>query len=168
MRVNRAIRSPEVRVIGTDGTQLGILPISEALETAAEQGLDLVEVSPNSTPPVCRIIDYGKYKYQEKKRLQESKKNRTVIQVKEITLRPKTDTHDLNVKINHLKKFLAGGKKTKVTVRFRGREIIHSEISRGILDNIAKATEELGVIEQSPKMEGRCMSMMLAPKAKAT
>ncbi len=163
--VTEKIRAPEVRVIGHDGQQLGILPIRKALEQAAMDHLDLVEVAPNADPPVCKIMDYGKFKYQQNKRSQEAKKKQTVIQVKEVKIRPKTDEHDLQTKIKHIKRFLAQKDKAKVTILFRGREIAYSDQGTKVLERIKEELKEEIVVEQQPKMEGRNMIMILAPKS---
>jgi translation initiation factor IF-3 len=154
----------EVRVIDPDGNQVGILPINEALAAATEFGLDLVEVSPNATPPVCKIMDYGRYKYEQTKKLQEAKKKQTTFQLKEIKVRPKTGDHDLQTKLGHIRKFLDRKDKVKVTVMFRGREIALSNRGRELLEKIANEMEDLAVVEQYPKFEGRTMMMVLAPK----
>ena len=164
MRINREIRSATVRVIDAEGTQLGILALTDALAEAAKGGLDLVEVAPNSTPPVCRIMDYGKYRYQQSKKLQDAKKSQTVIQIKEIRLRPKTEEHDLQVKIRHVRKFLEQRDKVKITMMFRGREITYAELGRRIMEEIKESLADGAVIEQHPKLEGRNMIMILAPK----
>ncbi|MCE5334716.1 MAG: translation initiation factor IF-3 [Desulfobacteraceae bacterium] len=163
--MNEKIRAPEVRVIGHDGAQLGILPIRKALELAAQEHLDLVEVAPGAEPPVCKIMDYGKFKYQQNKRSQEAKKKQTVIQVKEIKIRPKTDEHDLQVKIKHIKRFLAQKDKAKVTILFRGREIAYSDQGFKVLERIREELKDEIVVEQQPKMEGRNMIMILAPRS---
>ena len=163
--MNEKIRAPEVRVIGHDGQQLGIIPIRKALELAAVEHLDLVEVAPNADPPVCKIMDYGKFKYQQNKRSQEAKKKQTVIQVKEVKIRPKTDEHDLQVKIRHIKRFLTQKDKAKVTILFRGREIAYSDQGFKVLDRIREELREEIVIEQQPKMEGRNLIMILAPRS---
>ena len=163
--MNEKIRGPEVRVIGHDGQQLGIIPIRKALELAALEHLDLVEVAPNADPPVCKIMDYGKFKYQQNKRSQEAKKKQTVIQVKEVKIRPKTDEHDLQVKIRHIKRFLSQKDKAKVTILFRGREIAYSDQGVKVLDRIKEELKEEVVIEQQPKMEGRNLIMIMAPKS---
>ena len=163
--MNEKIRGPEVRVIGYDGQQLGIIPIRKALELAALEHLDLVEVAPNADPPVCKIMDYGKFKYQQNKRSQEAKKKQTVIQVKEVKIRPKTDEHDLQVKIRHIKRFLSQKDKAKVTILFRGREIAYSDQGFKVLERIKEELKEEIVIEQQPKMEGRNLIMILAPKS---
>lgn len=164
VNVNDRIRSSEVRVIAQDGAQLGVLPLKKALELALKEELDLVEVAPNADPPVCKIMDYGKFKYQQNKRTQEAKKKQTVIQVKEIKVRPKTDEHDLQVKIRHIKRFLGEKDKAKVTILFRGREIAYAEQGSKVLDRIREELKEDAVVEQQPKMEGRNMIMILAPK----
>ncbi len=163
--MNDKIRGPEVRVIGHDGQQLGIITIGKALELAALVHLDLVEVAPNADPPVCKIMDYGKFKYQQNKRSQEAKKKQTVIQVKEVKIRPKTDEHDLQVKIRHIKRFLSQKDKAKVTILFRGREIAYSDQGFKVLERIKEELKEEIVIEQHPKMEGRNLIMIVAPKA---
>lgn len=165
VNVNERIRSSEVRVIGQDGQQLGVLSLKKALELAAQDELDLVEVAPNADPPVCKIMDYGKFKYQQNKRTQEAKKKQTVIQVKEVKIRPKTDEHDLLVKIRHIKRFLSQKDKAKVTILFRGREIAYTDQGTKVLDRVKEELKEDAVIEQQPKMEGRNMVMILAPKA---
>jgi len=151
-------------VIAQDGAQLGVLPLKKALELALKEELDLVEVAPNADPPVCKIMDYGKFKYQQNKRTQEAKKKQTVIQVKEIKVRPKTDEHDLQVKIRHIKRFLGEKDKAKVTILFRGREIAYADQGYKVLDRIKEELKEDAVVEQAPKMEGRNMIMILAPK----
>jgi translation initiation factor IF-3 len=151
-------------VIDPEGNQVGILPIRKALETAAEHGLDLVEISPNADPPVCKIMDYGRYKYEQTKKQQEAKKKQATFQLKEIKVRPKTGEHDLQVKIGHIKKFLNKKDKVKVTVMFRGREITLSSLGSELLERIAEETAELAVVEQSPKFEGRTLVMVLSPK----
>jgi translation initiation factor IF-3 len=144
---------------------LGILPIAEALMHAKEKGLDLVEVSPNSNPSVCRVLDYGKYKYQQSKKLHEAKKKQSVIHIKEVKLRPKTEKHDYEVKLKHIKRFLAQGDKAKVTMRFRGREITHAELGKAMLERIAEDIKEIADVEQKPRLESkRSMVMILVPK----
>ena len=164
INVNKQIRAKEVRVISQDGEQVGVLPLHKALALATERGLDLVEVSPNATPPVCKIMDHGRFKYEQTKKLQEAKKKQTTFQVKEIKLRPKTGEHDFMVKLGHIKRFLEKKDKVKVTVMFRGREITLSSQGKELLDKIAVETVELSVLEQAPKLEGRNMVMILAPK----
>lgn len=162
--INRGIKALEVRVISSDGGQLGILPLKEALGVAEEQGLDLVEVAPNSKPPVCRIMDYGKYKYQQSKRSQEARKHQTIIQVKEVKVRPRTEEHDFQFKLRHVKRFLSEGNKAKISILFRGREIAHTEFGKEMLDRFIEGVKDLAVIEQAPRLEGRNMVMILAPK----
>lgn len=147
-----------------DGNQLGVLSLTDALAEAAKAGLDLVEVSPTAAPPVCRIMDYGKFRYQQSKKIQVSKKSQTVIQVKEIRLRPKTEAHDLEVKIKHVKKFLEQHNKVKISMIFRGREIAYTEIGRRIMEDVKNTLADGCVIDQQPKLEGRSMVMILSPK----
>jgi translation initiation factor IF-3 len=163
-RINKNIRAREVRVIDPEGQQIGILPIQEALQTAEESGLDLVEISPNANPPVCKVMDYGRYKYEQTKKRQEAKKKQSTFTVKEIKVRPKTGDHDLQTKIGHIRKFIEKKDKVKVTVMFRGREITLSHLGRDVLEKVVEQTAEFATIEQSPKMEGRTMIMVLAPK----
>lgn len=165
IRVNARIRAPEVRVIGPEGVQLGIYPVKEALKLAEEQGLDLVEVAPMAKPPVCKIIDYGKFKYEQKKKAQEARKHQAVVVVKEVKLRPKTDSHDFDFKANNARRFLEEGHKVKATVVFRGREMTHQDIGLEHLNRLAERLQDIGIIEQTPRMEGRTMSMYVAPKA---
>jgi translation initiation factor IF-3 len=159
------IRGREIRVIDAEGGQLGIMSALDALRLAEEQGLDLVEVAPDAKPPVCRIMDYGKYKYQQSKRLQQAKKRQKVISVKEIKLRPKTEEHDYQFKTQHVRRFLQDGHKTKVTVVFRGREIAHTNLGLRMLDRIVTDMEDVGTVEQTPRQEGRNMTMVLSPRA---
>jgi translation initiation factor IF-3 len=159
------IRAREVRVIGQEGGQLGIMTVQDAIQFAEEQGLDLVEVAPEARPPVCRVMDYGKYKYQQSKRLQQAKKKQKVISVKEIKLRPKTEEHDYQFKTQHVRRFLQDGHKTKVTVVFRGREMAHTELGRQMLDRVATDLQDIGAIEQTPRQEGRNMTMVLSPRS---
>jgi translation initiation factor IF-3 len=159
------IRSREVRVVSYEGEQLGIMLTSEALRLAEEQALDLVEVAPNEKPPVCRIMDFGKYKYQQSKRLQQAKKRQKVILVKEIKLRPKTEEHDYQFKSQHIRRFLQEGNKVKVTVVFRGREMAHTELGQRMLDRMASEMEDMGAVEQTPKQEGRNLAMVLTPRS---
>ena len=151
-------------MIGQEGQQLGVLSLKKALELAAQEELDLVEVAPNADPPVCKIMDFGKFKYQQNKRTQEARKKQTVIQVKEVKVRPKTDEHDLQVKIRHIKRFLGQKDKAKVTILFRGREIAYADQGMKVLERIKEELKEESVVEQNPKMEGRNMVMILAPK----
>ncbi len=151
-------------MVGPDSEQLGILPLQEALSIAERQHLDLVEVSPTANPPVCRIMDYGKYKYQQSKRQQEARKKQVQIQLKEVKIRPKTDEHDLQFKIKHVRRFLEEGNKAKITVVFRGREISHTELGQNALERFATELQDVCVIEVRPKIEGRSMFMIVAPK----
>ncbi|MCB9480815.1 MAG: translation initiation factor IF-3 [Desulfobacteraceae bacterium] len=163
-RVNDQIKEKEVRVIDSEGNQLGVLSINDAINAAEEAGLDLVEVSPGASPPVCRIMDFGRFKYQQTKKKQEAKKKQAVVQVKEIKVRPKTEDHDLNTKLRQIRGFLTKNNKVKITVRFRGREITLPEMGKDILARIAAETEDIASIETRPKFEGRTMIMVLAPK----
>ncbi|MGD8970591.1 MAG: translation initiation factor IF-3 [Desulfobacterales bacterium] len=162
--INQYIRAKEVRVIDPEGKQVGIVSITEALKSAAEFGLDLVEISPNANPPVCKIMDYGRYKYEQTKKKQEAKKKQTTFQLKEIKVRPNTDDHDLQVKIGYIKKFIDKKDKVKVTVMFRGREITLSQLGRDMLAKIAEETADVAVVEQYPKFEGRTLMMVLSPR----
>lgn len=165
-RVNYEIRCPAVFLIDTDGKQLGVMPPQEAIRLSEEQGLDLVEVAPNANPPVCRIMDYGKFKYQQRKKAQETrkKKTHTGTTLKEIKLRPRTEEHDLFFKLRNLKKFLANRNKIKVSLQFRGREMAHLDLGEKMMSRIVEEIKEVGVIEQAPKLEGRFMTMVVAPK----
>jgi translation initiation factor IF-3 len=164
LKINREIRAASVRVINMDGEQLGVITLAEALAEAAKAGLDLVEVSPTAAPPVCRIMDYGKFRYQQSKKVQVSKKSQTVIQVKEIRLRPKTEEHDLEVKIKHIRKFLDQHNKVKISMMFRGREIAYTDIGRKIMEDLKNTLADGCVIDQQPKLEGRSMIMIISPK----
>ena len=169
LMINGQIRDKEVRLIANDGEQLGIMSAREAQKLADEAGLDLVKISPKAKPPVCKIIDYGKYKYEQTRKEKLAKKKQKVIDVKEVRMSPNIDTNDLNTKINHAKKFLSKGArvkvdKVKVTLRFRGRELAHVNASKYILDDFAKALEDVATIDKKPKFEGRSMTMFLAPK----
>jgi len=164
IRVNHRIRVPEVLVIGPDGNKLGVLQTHDALRMAQEQGLDLVEINPKSDPPVCKILDFGKYKYEEKKKQAQARRNQAVVEIKEIKLRPKTDDHDINFKTKAARRFLEAGHKVKFTVRFRGREITHPEKAHEQLDVILKALDDVANIETRPMMEARAMSLVVAPK----
>jgi len=163
-RINRNIRAKEVRLIDPEGGQVGVVSLAKALATAAEHGMDLVEISPNANPPVCKIMDYGRFKYEQTKKKQEAKKKQSTVQVKEIKVRPKTGDHDLETKIGHIRKFLAKKDKVKVTVMFRGREITMANQGRELLARIAEAIGEDAVVEQAPKFEGRTMMMVLSPR----
>jgi translation initiation factor IF-3 len=162
-RVNDRIRAPEVRLIGADGQNIGVVPPARALTLAEEAGLDLVEISPNATPPVCKIMDFGKFKYEQQKRESEARKKQKTIEVKEVKFRPNTDTHDYEVKLRNVTKFLENGDKVKVTLRFRGREMAHQNLGRELLERVASDVEGLGKVENMPKMEGRQMVMMIGP-----
>ncbi|MEE4355406.1 MAG: translation initiation factor IF-3 [Desulfococcaceae bacterium] len=164
MNINRQIRAREVRVIDPDGNQIGVVPTHKALATANDFGLDLVEVSPHAKPPVCKIMDYGRFKYEQTKKQQEAKKKQSTFQVKEIKVRPKTGDHDLDVKMGRIRKFLDRKDKVKVTVMFRGREITLSQRGRELLQEIAENLEDIAVVEQYPKFEGRTMVMIMSPK----
>jgi translation initiation factor IF-3 len=164
IRINQRIRVPEIRVIGEDGEMLGVMPTHEALRRAQERGLDLVEVNPKADPPVCKILDFGKYKYDEKKKAREAKRKQSVVEIKEIKLRPKTDDHDLQFKTRAALRFLEAGHKVKFTVRFRGREITHPEKAQEQLDWITQQCEETANIEVRPAMEQRTMTLLMAPK----
>jgi len=155
-----------VRLINTAGEQLGLVASDEALRLAEGEGMDLVEISPNANPPVCRMLDYGKYRYQDSKRKSVAKKKQKQMQVKEVKFRPGTDIGDYGVKLRNLKKFLENGDKAKVTLRFRGREMAHQELGRELLVRVEEDLKELGVVEQYPKMEGRQMVMIISPKRK--
>lgn len=145
---------------------MGVIPISQALELAEQQQLDLVEVSPSAVPPVCRIMDYGKFKYQQSKKLQEAKKKQVHVLLKEVKLRPKTDAHDLEFKINNVKRFLEEGNKAKITLMFRGREITHMDVGRAVMERVVAELQDVGVIENQPRVEGRNMYMIVGPKPK--
>jgi len=158
------IKAAEVRLIGPDGEQIGIMPLAEALQRAAEANLDLVEVAPQATPPVCRIMDYGKFKYLQSKKTQEARKKQTVIQVKEVKFRPKIEDHDIAFKIKNIRRFLAQKDKTKISLIFRGREIAHPQIGIDLLNRVAAELADIGTVEQDPKIEGRNLTMIIAPK----
>jgi translation initiation factor IF-3 len=165
-RINGEITAPEVRLVGVEGEQLGIVKIYDALRQSEEADLDLVEIAPTAQPPVCKIMDYGKFKYQESKKQHEAKLKQKQVQIKEIKFRPGTDEGDYQIKLRNLIKFLEEGDKTKITLRFRGREMAHQEIGMNQLKRVAGDLAELAVVEQFPKMEGRQLVMMLAPKKK--
>ena len=162
--INEQIRDKEVRLISADGEQLGIMSSRDAMKLAQEAELDLVKIAPNAKPPVCKIIDYGKYRYELARKEKEAKKKQKTIDVKEVRLSPNIDKNDLNTKINQARKFLSKGDKVKVTLRFRGRELAHVNASKYILDDFAKALEDVATIDKKPKFEGRSMTMFLAPK----
>lgn len=162
-QINEEIRDAEVRVVSADGQQLGVMSAKEAYQMAMDKGMDLVKIAANAQPPVCKIMDYGKYKFELAKREKENRKNQKVINIKEIQLSPSIDTNDLNTKCNHAVKFLKNGDKVKVMVRFRGREVSHSEIGEALLIKFADTVKEFGNVEKQPKLEGRNMTMFLAP-----
>jgi translation initiation factor IF-3 len=162
--VNQEIRARQVRVIGPEGSQIGVIPIEQALATAAEFGLDLVEVSPNVDPPVCKIMDYGRYRYEQTKKKHEAKKKQASFKLKEIKVRPKTGEHDLQVKIGRIREFIDKKDKVKVTVMFRGREIALSRMGMELLEKIAAAAQDISTVEQTPKFDNRTLFMVLAPK----
>ena len=163
-RINDRIRAPEIRLIGADGENVGVVTPARALQMAEEAGLDLVEISPTAVPPVCKIMDFGKFKYETQKREAEARKKQKIIEIKEIKFRPGTDTHDYDVKMRSVLKFLGEGDKVKVTLRFRGREMAHQELGLELLNRVAADVGEAGKIESMPKLEGRQMVMMVAPK----
>ncbi len=163
-RVNERIRAPEIRLIGANGENIGIVHPSRALAMAEEAGLDLVEISPNAEPPVCKIMDFGKFKYEQQKREADARKKQKIIEVKEIKFRPGTDTHDYEVKMRSVMKFLEEGDKVKVTLRFRGREMAHQELGAQLLTRVADDVKDVAKIESMPRLEGRQMVMMIAPK----
>lgn len=168
MQLNEEIRDKEVRLVGDDGEQLGIMSGREAQEKANEQGLDLVKISPKAKPPVCKIMDYGKFKYEQAKKEKEAKKNQKVITVKEVRLSPNIEEHDLNIKANQAKKFLKNEDKVKVTLRFRGREMKNTHKGKEIMDHFKEILDELCVVEKPAKLEGRQMIMILAPKKRTS
>jgi translation initiation factor IF-3 len=161
--VNERIRIREVRLIDEEGQQIGIVPTRDAMEMARSRGLDLVEVAPNAIPPVCRIMDYGKFRYEQSRKERESRRNQHVIELKEVRIRPKIDDHDLETKGRQAAKFLDAGDKVKLTVTFRGREMAHPDIGKGLLDQLADILRSHGTIEQTPRLEGRAMTMLLNP-----
>ena len=168
IRANEAIRVPEIRVVGADGNQLGVMATQQALQLAREQGLDLVEVSPTSRPPVCRIMDFGKYKYEQSKKTKQSKKKQHTLQVKEVKFRPKTEEHDYQFKKRHAEEFLEKHYKVKVTLMFRGRELDHKELGYRMLDRLTKDLAHVSVVERSPEFEGRLMVMYFSPLSPKT
>lgn len=162
--INGQIRDKEVRLIGEDGEQKGIMPIKEAMRLAQEAELDLVKIAPKAQPPVCKIIDYGKYRYELARKEKEAKKKQKTVEVKEVRLSPNIDTNDLNTKVNNAKKFISKGNKVKITLRFRGREMAHVQQSKHILDDFVELLKDIAVVEKQPKLEGRSMSMVLTEK----
>ncbi|WP_298678633.1 translation initiation factor IF-3 [uncultured Lentibacter sp.] len=166
-RVNDRITSPEIRLIGADGENVGVVSPAQAMVMAEEAELDLVEISPNANPPVCKIMDFGKFKYEQQKREAEARKKQKIIEIKEVKFRPNTDTHDYEVKMRNVVKFLEKGDKVKITLRFRGREMAHQNLGRELLERVAKdvTDQEIGKVENFPKMEGRQMIMLIGPTA---
>jgi len=164
LRVNDRIRISPVRLIDVNGDQIGIVPTEEARSMAEEKGLDLVEVAPNSRPPVCRIMDYGKYKYEQARKAKEARKKQHVIHVKEIKMRPKIEDHDFGFKLRHARRFLEDGDKVKFTLRFRGREMTHPELGERVLERVKDELDELGVVESDIRKEGRTMTMLIGPR----
>jgi translation initiation factor IF-3 len=164
LRINEEIRVKEVRVVSNTNEQLGIMPVKEALRLALEQHFDLVEVAPTAKPPVCRIMDFGKFKYEQQKRDKEAKKKQKVVTVKEVKVRPNIEEHDFNVKFKNAQRFLEDGDKVKVTIMFRGRELSHPELGKQVLEKMAAQLKELATVEREPKLEGKNMIMILAAK----
>ncbi|WP_416236736.1 translation initiation factor IF-3 [Yoonia sp. 67] len=165
-RINERIRGAEIRLIGADGENVGVVTPERAMQMAEEAGLDLVEISPNAVPPVCKIMDFGKFKYETQKKEAEARKKQKIIEIKEIKFRPNTDSHDYEVKMRSVFKFLENGDKVKITLRFRGREMAHQELGRQLLERVAEDTKEAGKVENFPKMEGRQMVMLIGPMSK--
>ena len=166
--LNEEIRDKEIRVIGADGTQLGIMSAATALNLAAEQELDLVKIAPNSTPPVCKIMDYGKFRFEQLKKEKEDRKNQRIVEIKEVRMSPNIDTNDFNTKVKSAQKFLKDGDRVKVTVRFRGREMAHTSIGHDLLVKFGSECSEVANVDKPPKLDGRHMSMFLSPKASKT
>ena len=164
LQINEEIRDKEVRLIGAEGEQVGIVAISEAMRQAIEKNLDLVKIAPQAQPPVCRIMDYGKYRFEQAKKEKEARKNQKTVEVKEIRMSLNIDTNDFNTKVNHTIRFLKGGDKVKVSVRFRGREMTHTNLGNALLERFREACAEYGVVEKPPKMEGRSLSMVVSAK----
>ena len=164
LQINEQIRDKEIRVIDSDGSQLGIMPSKKAMELAEQKNLDLVKIAPQATPPVCKIIDYGKYRFEQSKREKEQRKNQRVVEIKEVRLSLNIDTHDFETKKNHAVRFIAEGNKVKASIRFRGREMGHPELGQDIMRRFAEAMAEVANVERQPKLEGRTMMMFLAPK----
>jgi translation initiation factor IF-3 len=162
LRVNERIRIREVRVIGDEGEQLGIMATADALKLARDRGLDLVEVAPTAVPPVCRLLDYGRFKYEQEKKDREARKNQKIVLLKEVRLRPKTDDHDVDFKVKRIERFIDEGEKVKVTLRFRGREMAHPNLGRLLLEEVADRVKNVAVVERMPLMEGNTMTMILA------
>ena len=164
LNINEEIRDKEVRVIDSDGSQLGIMSSKDALNMAVSKNLDLVKIAPQATPPVCKIMDYGKYRFELAKKEKDSRKNQKVVSIKEVRVSPTIDSHDFNTKVNHAKKFLTSGDKVKVTVRFRGREVKHSQLGEAILQRFADSIADVGNVDKQPKLEGKNMTMFVVPK----
>ena len=164
MQINEEIRDKEVRLIGAEGEQVGIVATSEAMRQSIEKNLDLVKIAPQAQPPVCRIMDYGKYRFEQAKKEKEARKNQKTVEVKEIRMSLNIDTNDFNTKVNHTIRFLKGGDKVKVSVRFRGREMTHTNLGNALLERFREACSEYGVVEKPPKMEGRSLSMVVSAK----
>lgn len=164
LQINEQIRDKEIRVIDSDGSQLGIMPAKKALELAEQKNLDLVKIAPQAAPPVCKIIDYGKYRFEQSKREKEQRKNQRVVEIKEVRLSLNIDTHDFETKRNHAMRFISEGNKVKASIRFRGREMGHPELGLEIMKRFSEAMEEVANVERQPKLEGRTMMMFLAPK----
>src|SRR5205807_5722602 len=162
-RINERIRAREVRLVGADGEQIGVKPLPEALHIAREHDLDLVEVAPNANPPVCKIMDFGKYKYEQDQRRKESRRKASNVVIKEMKFRPKIDTHDYDTKMKHVERFLEEGSKVKLTIMFRGREMAHPELGRRILEKVAERVVDIATVESAPKQDGRNMTMVLNP-----
>jgi translation initiation factor IF-3 len=161
--VNLQIRVPQVRVIDEEGQMLGVMTPSEGMKLAEERGLDLIEVAPTATPPTCKIMDFGKWKYEQKKKAHEARKNQTTIVIKELQLRPRTEQHDLDVKMRHARRFLEEGFKTKLNMRFRGRELVHQEIGQRLLEKVVAGLKDIAMVEVPPKMEGKQLFLLMAP-----
>jgi translation initiation factor IF-3 len=162
--VNREIRVPEVQLISDNGENMGVVAIADALAAASEAGLDLVEISPNSNPPVCKILDVGKFKYQSQKKASEARKNQKIVEIKEVKMRPNIDTHDYEVKMKNIQRFFEEGDKVKVTLRFRGREMAHQDLGIKLLQQVRDETSTIAKVESEPRLEGRQMVMVLAPR----
>ena len=163
-RINREIRVPQVQLIGEEGDNLGVVAIADALAAAVEAGLDLVEISPNSTPPVCKILDFGKYKFEAQKKASEARKNQKIVEIKEVKLRPNIDTNDYTVKMKSMLRFFEEGDKVKVTLRFRGREMAHQDLGFKLLQQVKEETAAIAKVESEPRLEGRQMVMLLSPR----
>ena len=168
VQVNEAIRAREVRLIGPDGQQIGIVPLREALRIAREANLDLVNVAPQANPPVCRIMDYGKYRFEQSKKERESRKKQKTVEIKEVRFSPTIDEHDFQTKLRHIRSFLEDGDKVKCTLRFRGRQITHADLGQEVMQRIAEAVADLATVERKPLMEGRQLIMILAPRQART